>query len=64
MTEFDRFYKNEHTVMEGETLASISTRYFGNDGKADDIYQANKAKIPDKAKLAPGTRIKIPGVSP
>ncbi len=64
VTEFDKFYKNEHTVMEGETLASISTRYFGSDAKADDIYQANKAKIPDKAKLAPGIRIKIPGVSP
>jgi len=64
VTEFNKFYKNEHTVMEGETLASISIRYFGNDTKAEDIYLANKAKIPDKAKLAPGTRIKIPGVSP
>ena len=64
LTEFNKFYKNEHTVMLGDTLESISTRYFGDNMHAEAIYLANKDKIPDKAKLAPGTLLKIPGISP
>lgn len=64
VTEFNKFYKNEHTVMAGETLESISTRYFGDTKKAEDIYKANKAKIPDKSKLAMGTLLVLPGISP
>jgi nucleoid-associated protein YgaU len=64
LTEFNKFYKNEHTVVQGDTLASLSLRYLGDDKHAEDIYLANKALIPDKAKLAVGVRLKIPGVSP
>jgi nucleoid-associated protein YgaU len=63
-TEFNKFYKNEHRVMQGDTLESISIRYFGDNKRAEDIYLANKDKIPDKAKLAPGILLKVPGVSP
>lgn len=64
LTEFNKFYKNEHTVMQGDTLESLSRRYFGDDKHAEDIYLANKDKIPDKAKLAPGILLKIPSISP
>jgi len=62
--EFNKFYKNTYTVMAGDTLASIAQRYLGSAAKADDIYNANKALIPDKAKLTPGVQLVIPGVSP
>ena len=62
--EFNKFYKNTYTVMAGDTLASIAQRYLGSAAKADDIYNANKALIPDKTKLTPGIQLVIPGVSP
>lgn len=62
--EFNKFYKNTYTVMVGDTLASIAERYLGSSAKADDIYRANTAVIPDKAKLTPGIQLAIPGVSP
>lgn len=64
VTEFDKFYGSTHVVMEGETLESLSIRYRGSAAFADDIYNANKAKIPDKKKLKPGTELAIPGVAP
>jgi len=62
--EFNKFYKNTYTVMAGDTLESIAQRYLGSAAKADDIYKANTAKIPDKAKLTPGIQLVIPGISP
>jgi nucleoid-associated protein YgaU len=62
--EFNKFYKNTYTVMAGDTLESIAVRYLGSAAKADDIYKANTAKIPDKAKLTPGIQLVIPGISP
>lgn len=35
----------------------------GDKAKTDDIYHANKAKIPDKAHLLVGIQLVIPGVS-
>ncbi len=63
VTEFNEFYKNMHTVMQGDTLESLAIRYLRDKAKADDIYNANKAKIPDKAHLAVGIQLVIPGVS-
>jgi nucleoid-associated protein YgaU len=63
VTEFNEFYKNTHTVMQGDTLEGLATRYLGDKAKADEIYNANKAKIPDKSHLAVGTKLVIPGVS-
>lgn len=62
--EFNKFYKNTYTVMKGDTLESIALRYLGSAAKADDIYKANTAKIPDRTRLVPGTQLAIPGVSP
>jgi nucleoid-associated protein YgaU len=64
LDEFNKFYKNTYTVMVGDTLESIAERYLGSSAKADDIYKANTALIPDKTKLTPGVQLAIPGVSP
>jgi nucleoid-associated protein YgaU len=64
LDEFNKFYKNTYTVMDGDTLESIAERYLGSAAKADDIYKANTALIPDKTKLKPGIQLAIPGVSP
>jgi nucleoid-associated protein YgaU len=62
-TEFNEFYKNPHVVMAGETLQTISQKYFGTPDKSKDIYNANKPVIPDPDHLQPGTKLTIPGVS-
>lgn len=64
LDEFNKFYKNTYTVMSGDTLESIAERYLGSKAKADDIYKANTALIPDKTKLSPGIQLAIPGISP
>jgi nucleoid-associated protein YgaU len=63
VTKFNEFYKNTHTVMQGDTLESLAVRYLGDKAKADSIYDANKAKIPDKGRLPVGVQLVIPGVS-
>lgn len=63
VTKFNEFYKNTHTVIQGDTLEGLAVRYLGDKAKADDIYHANKAKIPDKAHLLVGIQLVIPGVS-
>jgi nucleoid-associated protein YgaU len=62
-TKFNEFYKNTHTVMQGDTLEGLAVRYLGDKAKANDIYNANKAKIPDKVHLPVGVQLVIPGVS-
>lgn len=64
LDEFNKFYKNTYTVMAGDTLETIAERYLGSKAKAEDIYLANKALIPDKTKLSPGIHLAIPGISP
>jgi nucleoid-associated protein YgaU len=64
LDDFNKFYKNTYTVMVGDTLASIAERYLGSSAKADDVYNANKALIPDKMTLTPGIKLAIPGISP
>lgn len=64
LDEFNKFYKNTYTVMAGDTLESIAERHLGDKAKADDLYKANTALIPDKTKLTPGIQLVIPGVSP
>lgn len=49
--------------MRGETLESIAARYLGSRAKANELYVANKDKIPDKNKLTVGIQLVIPGVS-
>jgi len=62
--QFNKFYKNTYSVMTGDTLESIAERYLGSRAKADELYKANTALIPDKTKLTPGIQLAIPGISP
>ena len=53
----------EHTVAEGETLSSISMKYYDSADKDDwmAIYEANKGVIGDNPNvIKPGQVLKIP----
>lgn len=49
-----------YVVREGDTLASISRRFYKKSGGWKKIRDANKGVIPDPAKLKPGTTLTIP----
>ena len=56
-------YKAEHTVVSGETLSSISLKYYSSASKDDwmAIYDANKEVIGDNPNLIkPDQVLKIP----
>ncbi|MEQ8755213.1 MAG: DUF4157 domain-containing protein [Coleofasciculus sp. G1-WW12-02] len=63
LDEFNKFYKNQHVVMKGETLSSISQKYYGTPNKWNEIFKANKNKIKDPNHIEPGWQLNIPGVS-
>jgi nucleoid-associated protein YgaU len=50
----------EHVVTEGETLAQIASRYYGDPGRANDVYAANRDRIRDPAQLHEGQTLVIP----
>ncbi|HEV2805750.1 MAG TPA: LysM peptidoglycan-binding domain-containing protein [Chthoniobacterales bacterium] len=49
-----------YVVREGDTLASISRRFYKSSGRWKKIRDANKSVIDDPAKLKPGTTLNIP----
>jgi LysM repeat protein len=49
-----------YVVREGDTLASISRRFYKSSGRWKKIRDANKSVIDDPAKLKPGTTLTIP----
>ncbi len=49
-----------HLVESGETLSSISSRYFGNPHLWPALYRANRDQIKDPAQLYPGQTLSIP----
>jgi LysM repeat protein len=49
-----------YIIKSGDTLYSISKRFFGTDKKSTEIYNANKTKIKNPAKLQVGVTIEIP----
>jgi chromosome segregation ATPase len=49
-----------HTVVEGETLTRIARRYYGNSERWADIYDANRASLPNPAALKIGMKLRIP----
>lgn len=51
-----------HTVQPGETLSSISIVYFHSARYWKEIYKMNKDVIPNKNKIKPGLKIKIPRI--
>lgn len=52
--------ERKHTVASGETLSSISKKYYGTDGKWRLIYNANKSRVPDPDRLQVGVELVIP----
>ncbi|WP_161488182.1 LysM peptidoglycan-binding domain-containing protein [Sedimentisphaera cyanobacteriorum] len=49
-----------HIVKKGETLSSISKKYFGKSSKWNEILRANRDKINSAAELKPGMNLRIP----
>jgi LysM repeat protein len=51
---------HSYVVREGDTLASISRKFYKSSGRWKKIRDANKHVIDDPAKLKPGTTLTIP----
>src|SRR5690242_13574284 len=49
-----------YTVQEGDTLASISRRFYKTSKRWKDIQDANQAKVDDPDNLKAGQKLKIP----
>jgi tetratricopeptide (TPR) repeat protein len=49
-----------YVVQPGDTLFSIARKFYQSSARWKDIRDANKDKIDNPAKLAPGTELKIP----
>ena len=49
-----------HTVKPGETLATISQRYYGTPARWKDIHQANRDRLPDANRVREGMELTIP----
>ncbi len=49
-----------HTVQSGETLSSISTKYYGNPRHFLDIFEANRDTLASPDSLRVGQQLKIP----
>lgn len=49
-----------YTVKEGDTLASISRKFYKTSKRSGDILDANEKKIDDPENLKPGQTLKIP----
>jgi len=52
-----------HEVVKGETLSSISEKYYGTQAKWKRILDANRALIPDANRLKVGIKLTIPDVA-
>lgn len=51
---------SEHLVRQGDTLSSISNRYYGSHMQWKRIYVANREQIPDARRLEVGTILQLP----
>lgn len=49
-----------HTVRPGDTLSSLSQRYYGNRSRWRDIYQANRTQMRSESDLRVGLELVIP----
>ncbi|WP_432799693.1 LysM peptidoglycan-binding domain-containing protein [Poriferisphaera sp. WC338] len=51
---------NSHKVQSGETLSSISEKFYGTPNRWRDIYNANRKKMKDPDAIQPGMVISVP----
>ena len=49
-----------HIVQKGDTLSSISAKYYGSARQWRKILAANRDNLPDPNRLIPGTKLIIP----
>jgi 5'-nucleotidase/UDP-sugar diphosphatase len=49
-----------HVVQKGDTLSSISAKYYGSARQWRKIVLANRDSLPDPNRLVPGTKLIIP----
>jgi len=49
-----------HTVASGDTLSSISKKYYGTSNRWRDIYNANRVSMSSPSELRPGMVLKLP----
>jgi nucleoid-associated protein YgaU len=49
-----------HTVVAGDTLSGIALRYYGESVRWAEIYEANRAKLPNERALRIGMELAIP----
>ena len=52
-----------HTVREGETLAGLAQRYYGDEDKADELYRANRDVLKSADDVPAGTELVIPDLA-
>lgn len=51
-----------YTVRSGDTLSAISQRYYGDAGRYNEIFEANRPMLSDPNLIYPGQVLRIPGV--
>src|SRR5262245_35647343 len=50
-----------YRVQEGDTLASIAEKYYGDRHKSGELFRLNRDAISDPALIVPGTLLRVPG---
>lgn len=55
-------FPTTYTVIEGDTLASISQKMYGSDAYADQLAAANNFPTPENLEV--GTKVTVPAVTP
>lgn len=49
-----------HDVVSGDTLSAIAKKHYGDAGKYNQIFEANKPMLTDPNKIYPGQKLRIP----
>lgn len=49
-----------HDVAKGDTLSAIAKKYYGDAGKYQAIFEANRPMLSDPNKIYPGQKLRIP----
>ena len=51
-----------YTVVSGDSLSKIAKHFYGNAGKYNVIFEANKPMRSDPNKIYPGPKLRIPAL--